>query len=98
LVRVALKDNKIAIVGSVIADYYTKKIVFTNAKIDRKLKMESRIDYLNLNKDWWETEGVSGASMMFKAEDILKYSLFWMKTCFFIAMKWICVYEQKEVG
>jgi len=76
LVRVALKDNKIAIVGSVIADYYTKKIVFTNAKIDRKLKMESRIDYLNLNKDWWETEGVSGASMMFKAEDILKYSLF----------------------
>jgi len=76
LVRVALKDNKIAIVGSVIADYYTKKIVFTNAKIDRKLKMESRIDYLNLNKDWWETEGVSGASMIISVEHLLKHSLF----------------------
>ena len=76
LVKTTLKDNKIAIVGSVIADYYTKKIVFTNAKIDRKLKMERRLDYLNSDKEWWETGGVSGASMMLKTEHILKYSLF----------------------
>jgi len=76
LIKTTLKDDKIAIVGSVIADYYTKKIVFTNAKIDRKLKMERKIDYLNSDKDWWESEGVSGASMMLRVEDILKYSLF----------------------
>ena len=76
LVKIAEKDEKTAIIGSIIFDYYTEKIVFTNAKIDRKLKMERKIDYLNSDKDWWESEGVSGASMMLKVEHLLKHSLF----------------------
>ena len=76
ITKTALRDKKIAIIGSVIVDYYTKKIVFTNSKIDKKLKGEVRLDYLNSNKDWWYTERVNGASMMIKIEAILKYSLF----------------------
>jgi len=76
LVKVALQNEKIAIVGSIIVDYYTKKIVFTNSKIDRKLKAEVKTDYLNSEKDYWETERVCGASMMIKTEYILKHSLF----------------------
>jgi len=76
LVKVALQNEKIAIAGSIIIDYYTKKIVFTNSKIDRKLKAEVKTDYLNLEKDYWETERVCGASMMIKTEYILKHSLF----------------------
>lgn len=76
MVKVAIKDKKIAIVGSIIADYYTEKIVFTNSKIDKKLKGKIKLDYLNSCKDYWETERVSGSSMMIKLEYILKYNLF----------------------
>jgi len=76
LIKTALQDEKIAIVGSVIADYYTKKVVFTNAKIDKKLKLERRLDYLNSDKWWWETEGVSGAAMMIKIKPLVKHLLF----------------------
>jgi len=76
LVKIALRDEKISIIGSVIADYYTKKIVFTNSKIDRKLKAEVKLDYLDSKKDYWVTERVCGASMMIKTEHISKYSLF----------------------
>lgn len=76
LVKTASQDKKIAIVGSVIANYYTKKTVFTNSKIDRKLKAEIKLDYLNSTDDWWETERIHGASMMIKIVPLLKYSLF----------------------
>jgi len=76
LVKVAVQNKEIAIVGSVVADYYTKKIVFTNAKIDKKLKGKIKLDYLNLCKDYWETEIAHGASIMIKSEYILKYNLF----------------------
>jgi len=76
LVKVAVQDKKIAVAGSVIADYYTNKIIFTNAKIDKKLKLERRLDFLNSSKDCWKTDAVSGASMMIKMKHLLKYSLF----------------------
>jgi len=68
--------DKVAVLGSVIADYQTGLTVFTNSKIDRKLKAEIRLDYLNSHKRWWETERVSGASMMIKADYLVKHSLF----------------------
>jgi len=64
LIKIALQDEKIAIIGSVIADHYIKKITFTNSKIDKKLKAKAKLDYLNSKKDWWETDRVHGASMM----------------------------------
>jgi len=76
LVKVAEKDEQIAIVGSIIINYYTKKVVFTNGEIDKKLKIKARLDYLNSSAEWWETRLVNGASMMFKVEYILKYDLF----------------------
>ena len=76
LVKIALRDEKIAIIGSVVAGYYTEKIVFTNSKIDKKLKAEAKLDYLDSKKDYWVTERVSGASMIIKTEHLLKYSLF----------------------
>jgi len=76
LIKITLREKKVAIIGSVIADYYTKKITFTNSKVDKKLKAEIRLDYLNSDKDWWETERVHGASMMLRVEYLLKYSLF----------------------
>ena len=76
LVKVAVQDEKIAIVGSIIADYYTKKIVFTNSKIDKKLKGKIKTDYINSSKNWWETDIIHGASMMIKSEYILKYDLY----------------------
>ena len=82
LVKVASQDEKIAIVGSVIADYYTKKILFTNGKIDKKLKLKSQTDYLKSNKIYWETEAVQGSSMMMRVESILKHNLFLDKNLF----------------
>jgi len=76
LVKVAEKDEQIAIVGSIIINYYTKEVVFTNGEIDKKLKIKARLDYLNSSAEWWETRLVNGASMMFKVEYILKYDLF----------------------
>lgn len=76
LVKVAEKDEQIAIVGSIIINYYTKEVVFTNGEIDKKLKIKARLDYLNSSEEWWETRLVNGASMMFKVEYILKYDLF----------------------
>ena len=76
LIKTALQDEKIAVIGSVIADYYTKKTTFMNSKIDKKLKAEARLDYLNSDKNWWETGRVHGASMMIRSEYLLRYSFF----------------------
>jgi GT2 family glycosyltransferase len=76
LVYTGKQVDKVAVLGSVIADYQTGLTVFTNSKIDRKLKAEIRLDYLNSDKQWWETERVSGASMMMKSDYVVKDSLF----------------------
>lgn len=76
LVYTGKQVDEIAVLGSIIADYHTGLTVFTNSKIDRKLKAEIRLDYLNSDKQWWETERVSGASMMIKADYLVKHSLF----------------------
>jgi len=98
LVKTALQDEKIAIIGSVIANYYTKKVVFTNAKVDKKLKMESRIDYLNLNKDYWETDGVNGAAMMFRLKPLIKCSLFLDENLFLYCDELDVCYRAKKQG
>jgi len=76
LVYTGEQVDNVALLGSVIADYQTGSIVFTNSKIDRKLKAEIRLDYLNSDKQWWQTERVSGASMMIKSDYLVKHSLF----------------------
>jgi len=76
LVKTALWDERIAIVGSVIVDYYTKEIIFTNGKIDKKLKFEYKLDYLNPSKDWWETDVICGCAILLRRELFLKHSLF----------------------
>lgn len=76
LVYTGKQVDEIAVLGSIIADYHTGLTVFTNSKIDRKLKAEIRLDYLNSDKQWWETERVSGASMMIKSDYLVKHSLF----------------------
>jgi len=75
LVKVAQQDKKIGIIGAEIFDYFTKKPVFTNAKLDAKLKLERRLDYLNSSKSWWETEVISGACEMIRADCVTKYNL-----------------------
>ena len=76
LVYTGKQDDKIAILGSIIADYYTGLTVFTNSKIGRKLKAGAGLDYLNSDKQWWETDMASGASMMIKSDYLVKHSLF----------------------
>jgi len=97
LVKTTLRDEKIAIIGSLIADY-AKKTVFTNAKIDGKLKLDRRLYYLNSDKEWWETEGVSGASMILKTEYILKYSLFFDEDLFLYCDEIDLCTRAKRVG
>ncbi len=68
LVTVAESDKKIGIVGSVICDYYSKKTIFTNSKLDSKLKLGFNLDYLNSDNEWWVSDGVSGASEMIRVK------------------------------
>ncbi|MBN1804558.1 MAG: glycosyltransferase family 2 protein [Sedimentisphaerales bacterium] len=75
LVHTGKQVDKVAVLGSVIADYQTGLTVFTNSKIDRKLKAEIRQDYLNSDKQWWKTEMANGACMMISSRHILKHSL-----------------------
>jgi GT2 family glycosyltransferase len=98
LVRVALLDDRIAVVGSVIVDYYTQKIVFTNSKIDKKLKAAIRLDHLNSSEDWWKTDRVSGASLLIRVDSLLKYSLFLDEDLFLYCEELDLCLKAKKVG
>lgn len=76
LVRIASSDIKIAIVGSVIADYKTQKIVFTNSKVDNKLKAAIRTDFRDYRGDSWETERICGAAFLLNLNAVKEHSLF----------------------
>jgi len=76
LVEVGEMNGKNVIIGSVIADYYTKKTTFTNAKMDRKLNVGVRTDFLNSDLIYWDTDATHGAAEMFKVKFVQQYNLF----------------------
>jgi len=95
LVTVAESDKKIGIVGSVICDYYSKKTIFTNSKLDSKLKLRPNLDYLNSNNERWISDLVSGASEMIRVKIIGNNSCFLDEKSFFIVMKLILVKSKR---
>ncbi len=82
LIRIAEIDEKIAIVGAVIYDYFTEKLVFGDGKIDKKLKIifNPKIDISK--EDYHFSEIFSGACFLLKTKYIQEYSLFFDKNLF----------------
>ncbi len=75
LIAVASQDEKIGILSPVIFDGYTKQVWFSGGEIDW-LKMSTQHWKNVQTKDYWESDFITGCSMLIRAEVCKEIGLF----------------------